>query len=306
MTDHPTYLIAGATGAIGSRLCRALLEDGATVTALVRDPDAARRILGPQPVMIEVDLQRRAAEARLAEAMAGVDVAYFLVHMLGADADYARREQAAARRFAIAAKDAGVGRVIYLGGLGEDAGSPHLASRRRTAEILAELGPPLTYFRAAMVLAPDSESYLLLKSIAGRLPALPAPRWLSALTQPIGVRDVVCYLRMAPRIDAAAAREIQIGGPTVLTHLDVIDSFSREIASRPAPRVPLPDAVAAPEVLAAGAAAITKGNPVIAAELGLGLVGDTKVEDRSGADLFPIQPEPLHVAIQRALDQDGR
>lgn len=305
MSPQPTYLVAGATGAIGRRLCRALSDDGVEVRAVVRDPVSARKILGPRPELVTLDLESSEAEEVLRNAMEGVDAAYFLVHMLGTGPGYGEREVAAAMTFARAADAAGVERVIYLGGLGPDEGSPHLASRHRTAQALRQHGPPLTYFRAAMIVAPESESYVLLKSIATRLPALPAPPWLSAKTQPIGVRDVIGYLRMAPRIPGAAGAEIQIGGPQVLTHLDVIDAFSHEIASRPAIRVPFPDAIAAPGVVAAGAAAITTGDPEVAAELGLGLADDTKVEDPSGAELFPIRPEPLNVAIQRALDEEG-
>ncbi len=305
MSDRPTYLVAGATGVIGRRLCRALGDDGAHVRALARDPDAARRLLGPRPEIVMVDLEDAATEAALARTMEGVDTAYFLVHMLGSGDGYGRREVEAATRFARAARLAGVGRIVYLGGLGADDGSPHLASRHLTAEALAEAGPPLTYFRAAMIIAPQSESYVLLKSIATRVPALPAPQWLNSRTQPIGIKDVVAYLRMAPLVAEASGREIQIGGPEVLTHLDVIDAFSREVASRPAFRVPLPDAIAAPGVVAAGAAAVTRGNREVAAELGLGLSGDTKVEDPTGAALFPIAPERLNVAIQRALDEEG-
>lgn len=305
MNSEETYLVAGATGVIGRRLCRALGEDGIRVRALTRNPDAARRLLGPKPEIVAVDLEDEDAPDKLTTAMEGITAAYFLVHMLGTGLGYGAREVEAARRFATAAKDAGVARIVYLGGLGEDDGSPHLASRHLTAEALAEAGPPLTYLRAAMIIAPQSESYVLLKSIAKRLPALPAPGWLGARTQPIGVKDVVSYLRLAPRIEKAAGREIQIGGPQVLTHLDVIDAFSREVASRPALRIPLPDGIAAPGVVAAGAAAVTMGDPEIAAELGLGLEGDTKVEDPAGAQLFPITPEPLNVAIQRALAEEG-
>ena len=187
--------------------------------------------------------------------MAGVDVAYFLVHMLGSGPDYAAREEVAAARFAAAASEAGVGRVIYLGGLGPDeGGSPHLDSRHRTAEALRELGPPLTYFRAAMIVGPGSESYELLRSIAGKLPALPEPDWLRSATQPIGIRDVVSYLRDAPRVPESAGREIQIGGPDVMQHLDVIARFSQETGRRAALRIPLPDGIASPDVVAAGAA----------------------------------------------------
>ena len=301
-----TYLVAGATGVIGRRLVAALLADGIRVRALSRDPERAHEVLGPEAEIVEGDLDR---EDDLAPAMDGVEVAYFLVHMLGTGPDYATREEVAAARFGNAARAAGVERMIYLGGLGPDAGgSPHLTSRHRTAEILHEVGPPLTYFRAAMIIGPESESYELLRSIAWRLPALPEPDWLRTRTQPIGIRDVVAYLREAPHVPESAGREIQIGGPDVMKHLDVIARFSQETGRRPALRVPLPDGIASPGLVAAGAATVTSGTPSIASELSHGLTDDTSVSDPTGASLFDIRPEPVNVAIQRALaeeDDDG-
>jgi uncharacterized protein YbjT (DUF2867 family) len=299
---RPLYLVAGATGVIGSRLVAALLADGARVRALVRDERRGREILGPDVELVRGDLTE---DLDLGPAMEDVELAYFLVHMIGDGHGYAERERAAAERFARAASAAGVGRMVYLGGLGADSGgSPHLDSRHATAETLRELGPPLTYFRAAMVVGPGSESYELLRSIAGRLPALPEPEWLRSATQPIGLRDVVAYLREAPNVEASAGREIQIGGPDVMRHLDVIAAFSRETGRSPARRLPLPGGIASPGVVAAGAAAVTSGTKAVAGELALGLAGDTSISDPSGAALFPVKPEPLNVAIQRALAEE--
>jgi len=135
---------------------------------------------------------------------------------------------------------------------------------------------------------------------------LPEPEWIRSRTQPIGIRDVVAYLRDAPNVPEAAGREIQIGGPDVMRHLDVIARFSKESGRRPAIRVPLPDRIASPGVVAAGAATVTSGSPAVAAELSHGLADDTTVTDPSGGALFDIRPEPLNVAIQRALiEQEG-
>ena len=157
-----------------------------------------------------------------------------------------------------------------------------------------------------MIICPHSESYELLRSIAAKLPALPEPGWLRSKTQPIGIRDVIAYLRDAPRVPESAGREIQIGGPDVIEHLDVIARFAKENGQRPALRIPLPDGIASPGVVAAGAAGVTAGTPAVAAELSYGLSDDTSVRDPSGAALFDIRPEPLNVAIQRALtEQEG-
>jgi uncharacterized protein YbjT (DUF2867 family) len=145
-----------------------------------------------------------------------------------------------------------------------------------------------------------------LRSIATRLPALPEPAWLRSATQPIGIRDVVAYLREAPHVPESAGREIQIGGPDVMEHLDVIGRYAEETGRRPPLRVALPDAIASPGVVTAGAATVTSGSPAVAAELSFGLRDDTSVTDPSGAALFDIEPEPLNVAIQRALAEQER
>lgn len=298
----PRYLIAGATGVIGRRLARVLIADGAEVRALVRDLGRAAELLPPEVELHRADLLE---DPDLAKAMKGIDVAYFLVHMMDSGNGYADAEQRAAECFAKAAKRARVGRSVYLGGLGADrGGSPHLDSRHRTATTLRKHGPPLTYFRAAMIIGPGSESYELLRSIAGRVPALPEPAWLDSMTQPIGIRDVVAYLRAAPGVPDSTGREIQIGGPDVMPHLDVIAQFSRETGRRPAWRIRLPGGIASPGAVAAGAASVTSGTPRVAAELALGLDGDTSVEDDSGAALFGVRPEPLNVAIHRALEEE--
>ena len=125
-------------------------------------------------------------------------MAYYLVHGMGrgSKGDFAERERTAARNFAPMAKAEGIGRVVYLGGLGEPA-SKHLRSRHETGRILAAEGPPLTYFRAAMVVGAGSESYRTLRYLVQRLPAMIAPAWLSTPTQPIGADDVVEYLSLA-------------------------------------------------------------------------------------------------------------
>lgn len=294
--------MAGATGFIGTRLVPALLTDGARVRCLVRDPVRAREVLPPEAELVEGDLD---AGADLAAAMEGVELAYFLVHMLDAGADYPEREVRAAERFAGATSRAGVGRLVYLGGLGSDRGtSTHLDSRHATAKALRREGPALTYFRAAMIVGPQSESYVLLKSIVARLRALPSPEWLGHRTQPIGIRDVVSYLRQAPSIPESAGREIQIGGPDRLTHLEVVDRLAEEMGHRRPLRVPVPDSVVSPGVVAAAAAIVTRGDAGMASALSHGLVEDTVVTDPSGAAMFDVRPERLGVVVQRCLAEE--
>jgi uncharacterized protein YbjT (DUF2867 family) len=298
------YAVAGATGFIGRRLISRLCSQGIQVRALVRDESRAASILDPGAELIEVDVERSDPD-ELRAALEGCRHAYFLVHLMSGDNEgYAERERASAERFARAAKEAGVARVSYLGGLGGD--SPHLASRQGTAEALAKHGPPLTYFRAAMVVGPGSASYELLRSIVDRLPVAPSPKWLENRTQPIGLRDAIAYLAAAPDVEESAGREIQIGGPRALSHREVIDELAEQLG-RSGPRwIDVSNRLAPPGAMAAGAASVTKGDREVAAELALGLQEDTIVTDDSGARLFDIKPEPLGRVFQRCLAEAER
>lgn len=294
-------LIAGATGFVGNRLARALIGDGFDVRCMVRD-GGAQRATGLDAAGCEVVEASLSDAESLGAAMEGVDVAYYLVHMMGREADYPEAEVAAARTFGKAAGAAGVGQIVYLGGLGEDAGSRHLRSRHATAEALRAGGPPLTYFRAGMVVGSGSESYVLLRDIVSRLPVVPSARWLHTHTQPIGIRDALAYLRCAPFTEAAKGREVQIGGPDVLEPYELIERMARAMGRRAPLHIPVPGAT--PGVVAAGAEAVTTGDGAVAAELALGLSGDTVVTDPSGAALFDVRPEALDIALQRAIEED--
>ena len=169
--------------------------------------------------------------ASLEGAAEGVDVAYLLVHAMGGGAGFAERERSGAQNFARMAGREGVGRVVYLGGLGDESVSEHLRSRHETAEVLAAEGPPLTYFRAAMVVGAGSESYRTLRYLVGRLPVMIAPSWLRTPTQPIGIDATLEYLRRAPEVPESAGREVQIGGPDVLSYGEMLDRMALRWAS---------------------------------------------------------------------------
>ncbi|MCB0875449.1 MAG: NAD(P)H-binding protein [Solirubrobacterales bacterium] len=297
--EQPTYLIAGATGVIGRRLAMALRGDGVTVRALVRDRGRGRRILGPEVELFEADLT---SDPDLSAAMEGVEVAYFLVHMLGSGRDYAERERAAAELFARAATSAGVGRVIYLGGLGPDeGGSPHLDSRHHTAEALRRWGPPLTYFRASIVIGSGSESLRTIAYLVRRLPAMVTPSWTSTRTQPIAAADVVEYLAAALEVPGSSGREIEIGGREVTTYGGLLDLCARAQGRRPRPRIGVP--LLSPGLSSHWIGLVTPVDAGVARPLVEGLTTETVVVDPSGMELFDVEPTPLEEAMQAAVDE---
>jgi len=155
-----------------------------------------------------------------------IDVAYYLIHAMAGGPGFDERERQGAVNFARMAKEGGIRRVIYLGGLGDAGASKHLRSRHETARVLASEGPPLTYFRAAMVVGAGSESYRTLRYLVKRVPVMIAPAWLKTATQPIGIDDVVEYLRRAPDVSQSEGREVQVGGPDVLSYGEMLDRMA--------------------------------------------------------------------------------
>jgi uncharacterized protein YbjT (DUF2867 family) len=227
--DPDPILLTGASGYVGSQLLDELLRRGRRVRALMRDP-------APGRVPAQVDARRGDAVrgTGLAAALDGCRTAYYLIHSMGrgADAGFARRDREAAVNFGEAARDAGVERVIYLGGLGDDTSSEHLRSRHEVATLLRERAPGFVYVRAAMVIGGGSASFEMLFHLTRRLPVMIAPRWLDTRTQPVAVSDVVRTLAdLAERPDAPA--EVQLGGAEVLTYRDMIRRTARVLGRRP-------------------------------------------------------------------------
>lgn len=296
-----TALVTGATGFVGGRLANALAEDGWRVRALVRDPSRAGDLAGRGIELFEGDVLDADSIRGAGE---GVEVAYYLVHSMGrgGERDFEEREQRAARNFAEMAQREGVGRVVYLGGLGDEPRSRHLRSRQRTAEILREAGPPLTYFRAAMVVGARSESYRTLRYLVQRLPAMIAPAWLKTPTQPIAVDDVIEYLRSAPDVAESEGREVQIGGPNVLSYGEMLDRMAHALGTEPRPKVPFP--LLTPRLSSLWIGLVTPVDAEIARPLIEGLSTPTTVTDPSGAAAFEVEPVSFAEALRRALDED--
>jgi uncharacterized protein YbjT (DUF2867 family) len=294
-------LVTGATGAVGGKLVEALDERGFEVRCLVRDKERAQHLAEAGHELHEGDVLKPES---LAGAGEGVDVAYYLVHSMGrgGDDDFEERERRAARAFADMTAREGVERVVYLGGLGDEPESAHLRSRHKTAEILGEHGPPLTYFRAAMVVGAASESYKTLRYLVERLPAMIAPRWLSTMTQPIAIDDAIDYLASAPTVAESAGREVQIGGPDVLSYGDMLDAMARVLGKRPRPKIPVP--VITPRLSSLWIGLVTPVDAGVAKPLVEGLATRTVVTDPTASELFDVEPISLEEALRRACREE--
>jgi uncharacterized protein YbjT (DUF2867 family) len=296
-----TALVAGATGFVGQRLTRALLDGGAAVRAIVRDPAGA-----PARGLAERGAELRKGDvtdrATLAGAFDGVQTAYYLVHGMAGGSGFHERELDGARNFARAAAEGGVARVVYLGGLGDESASEHLRSRHATAVALSEHGPPLTYFRAAMVVGAGSESYRTLRYLVQRLPAMVAPSWLRIDTQPIAVADAIEFLARAPEVPESAGREVQIGGPDVLSYGEMLDRMADAMGIRRRPKVPVP--LLTPRLSSLWIGLVTPVDTNVARPLVEGLRTPTVVTDASGAVPFGIEPLSFDLALSAALQEE--
>ncbi|MGK2954730.1 MAG: NAD(P)H-binding protein [Solirubrobacterales bacterium] len=295
-------LIAGATGYVGRKLALRLVEEGCEVRCLARNPGKAKDLESAGCEVVRADvLDPESLDA----AMAGVDIAYYLVHSMGRGAkeDFQETDHRAATNFAGAAKGAGVERIIYLGGLGEGK-SKHLRSRQETADALASTGIPQTYLRAAVVLGGGSESFRTVYYLVKRLPLMVTPRWTETRTQPIAVNDVVSYLAASRELGEEGNNDdfvIELGGPDITTYGGMMDKMAEAMDRRPPKRVAVP--FLTPGLSSLWIGLVTPVDTGVARPLVEGLTTETVVEDPSGMELFGIQTTGLDEAMATAVEE---
>jgi uncharacterized protein YbjT (DUF2867 family) len=221
-------LVTGATGYVGSRLLRRLVEEGRPVRALSRRPEALEPLDGVEAVSGDL-----VGGAGLEEVLDGCHTAYYLVHSMEPIADgtgFADRDRSAAEAFGAAAARAGVERIVYLGGI-EPAGrvSPHLRSRLEVERILLEAVPRSTALRASIVVGAASSSFRVLVRLVERLRVLPMPAWRRNRTQPIAERDVIELLARTPSEPRALGRSLDAVGPDVMTYGEMIERIAESM-----------------------------------------------------------------------------
>src|ERR1700683_739506 len=230
--DHrPHVLLTGASGYIGGRLLKELEKAGWPIRCLARRPDFLRPRVGASTEVVKADLLDRSS---LAPAMAGVHTAYYLVHSMGSPGKFEQEDREAAQNFADVARDSGVRRIGYLGGLGnEDRSlSAHLRSRHEVADILRSYEIPTIEFRASIVIGSGSLSFEMIRALVQRLPVMICPRWLAVKAQPIAVEDVVAYLMAALLLPDEQCRVFEIGGTDQVSYGQIMQEYARQCGLR--------------------------------------------------------------------------
>jgi uncharacterized protein YbjT (DUF2867 family) len=299
MSNSKLILVTGATGYVGGRLVPRLLAAGYQVRCLVRDP---ARLQGRAWLnQVELATGDMLQPDSLAAAMRGVRVVYYLVHSLGGGSDFSERDTVAARNCAIAAKQAVVERIIYLGGLGDPQAnlSPHLRSRQETGAALREAGVPVTEFRAAVIVGSGSLSFEMIRYLTERLPVMICPKWVFTRIQPIAIRNVLDYLVAALECPASVGRTLEIGGRDVLTYAGMMTGYAR---ARGLKRRLLAVPVLTPRLSSYWVHLVTPIPANIAQPLIKGLGNEVIVRDPAALKLFPaIQPLDYETAVRVAL-----
>ncbi|MCP9977338.1 SDR family oxidoreductase [Actinomadura madurae] len=286
-TQGRLCLVTGASGYIGGRLVPELLDAGHRVRCMAR---SARR-LRDQPWAGRVEIAEADATdpGATRRALEGVDVAYYLIHAIGGRGGFAENDRRAARTFADAAQEAGVGRLVYLGGMDpEEELSPHLRSRAEVGEIMLAGGVPAAWLRAAVIIGSGSASFEMLRYLTERLPVMVTPHWVHTRIQPIAIRDVLHYLVRAADLPADVNRGFDIGGPDVLTYTDMMRRYAAVAGLRRRIIVPVP--VLSPRLSSLWVGAITPVPGALARPLVESLRNEVVCRENDIAEHVPPPP----------------
>lgn len=298
----PSILLTGATGYVGGRLLPILEAHGKLVRCLARQPENLRERCSPQTEVVQGDV---CDSTSLRHALKGIDTAYYLVHSMGSSGSFEDQDRTAARTFATAAREAGIKRIIYLGGLGDDSDqlSPHLRSRHEVGDLLRESGCMVLEFRASIVIGSGSLSFELVRSLVQRLPVMICPKWVSVQTQPIAVEDLLAYLVAALEWDGAESRVFEIGGPDRVSYGDIMREWARQRGLR---RWLISVPVLTPRLSSLWLGLVTPVYARVGRKLVDSLRNPTVVKDEAALHEFAVKPRGLSKAIERALTNEDQ
>ena len=295
-------LLTGASGYVGGRLLGALERAGVRVRCLVRDPARVASRVGPGTEVVRGDV---VTGEGVGAALRGIDTAYYLIHSMGAAHGFEERDREAARRFGVAARAAGVRRIVYLGGLADERGplSPHLRSRLEVGRVLRASGVPVIELRASIVIGSGSLSFEMIRSIVEHLPVLVTPRWVSMKAQPIGIDDLLAYLLAAIELPRPDGGVFEIGGADRLSYGDLMREYARQRGLR---RFMIPVPVLSPRLSSYWLGLVTPVYARIGRKLIDSIRHSSVVRNDSARRAFGIQPMDIRTAIARALENEQR
>jgi len=300
--DRRLVLLTGATGYVGGRLLPELeARPDLRVRCLTRRPESLRGRVADETEVVTGDLLEPDS---LPPVLRDVDAAYYLVHSMGEDEEFEEMDRRAAENFAAAARRAGVGRIVYLGGLGEGSDlSRHLRSRQEVGRILRESGVPTLEFRASIIIGSGSLSFEMIRALVERLPVMLLPRWVRKQSQPIAVEDVLAYLLAALDGEAPAFRVYQIGGTDRVSYEGIMREYARQRGLR---RLMIPVPVLTPWLSGLWLGLVTPLYSRIGRKLATSLVHETVVTDTSAEERFGVRPRGIEEAIRRARNHEDR
>ncbi|MFO0912077.1 MAG: SDR family oxidoreductase [Pirellulales bacterium] len=295
-------LLTGATGYVGGRLLSLFQQRGVSVRCLTRRPEALRDRVNDTTEVVAGDVFDPAS---LPAAMAGVDTAYYFVHSMGDNRDFEVQDRIAAENFAKAASQAGVRRLIYLGGLGnpDERLSKHLHSRQETGDVLRAHHGQVIEFRASIVIGSGSLSFEMIRALVERLPVMICPRWVRVKAQPIAIEDLLTYLVAAWQLPGTASQVYEIGGPDQVSYGEIMREYAQQ---RGLSRWMIPVPLLTPYLSSLWLGLVTPLYARVGRKLVESLRNPTLVSNNLAEAVFAVRPRSLREAIARALVNEDR
>lgn len=300
LLDRPMVLLTGATGYIGSRLLPLLEQRDVRVRCLARKPEKLQPQAAESTDVVKGDVLDKES---LDRALSGVTTAYYLVHLMASSANFEKQDREAAENFGAAAMEAGVQRIIYMGGLGEEAGpklSPHLRSRHEVGRILRDSAVETIEFRASVVIGHGSLSFDLIQSLTNRLPVMICPRWLATPTQPIAINDMLAYLLAALDLPRGESQIYEVGSSGVVTYGQLIQEYARQSGLR---RWLVSVPLLTPYLSSLWLGLVTPASAEVGRHLIEGLKNPTIVRDKKALEVFSTRPVGIKEAMSQALQE---
>jgi uncharacterized protein YbjT (DUF2867 family) len=302
MASTQLILLTGATGYIGGRLLKELETSGRRVRCLARQPQFLHPRVAAGTEVVQGDVLDPAS---LRRALEGVHTAYYLVHSMQGGSGFQEKDHEAARNFGQAAAAAGVRRIIYLGGLGDENRrlSAHLRSRHEVGEVLRSSGVPTIEFRASIIIGSGSLSFELIRALVERLPVMITPRWVQVVAQPIAVTDVMRYLVAALDLPEGGHRTFEIGGAERVSYRGIMREYARQRDLR---RWMIPVPVLTPKLSSLWLGLVTPVYASVGRILVDSIRHETVVRDNSALEAFGVRPMGIREAIATALRNEDR